>query len=55
MPFRRLNMQYRRLGRTGMKVSAVSLGAWTTYGGSVQDQALITDIVLSGDHRRPQR
>lgn len=38
-------MNYRRLGRTGMKVSAVSLGAWTTYGGSVQDKKLITDIV----------
>ncbi|MDF1522778.1 MAG: aldo/keto reductase [Trueperaceae bacterium] len=38
-------MNYRRLGRTGMKVSAVSLGAWTTYGGSVQDKQLITDIV----------
>jgi voltage-dependent potassium channel beta subunit len=37
-------MQYRRLGRTGMKVSAVSLGAWTTYGDSVQDQQLVTDI-----------
>ena len=44
-------MQYRRLGRTGMKVSAVSLGAWTTYGGSVQDQQLITDIVRTAfDH-----
>jgi hypothetical protein len=32
-------MQYRRLGRSGLKVSAVSLGAWTTYGGSVQDKA----------------
>lgn len=38
-------MKYRRLGRTGMKVSTVSLGAWTTYGGSVQDKKLITDIV----------
>lgn len=38
-------MIYRRLGRAGMKVSAVSLGAWTTYGGSVQDKQLITDIV----------
>jgi voltage-dependent potassium channel beta subunit len=38
-------MQYRRLGHTGLKVSAVSLGAWTTYGGSVQDRKLITDIV----------
>jgi len=38
-------MQFRRLGRSGLKVSAVSLGAWTTYGGSVQDKALIKDIV----------
>lgn len=38
-------MQYRRLGHSGLKVSAVSLGAWTTYGGSVKDVTLITDIV----------
>jgi len=38
-------MQYRRLGRSGLKISAVSLGAWTTYGGSVQDTKLVTDIV----------
>ncbi len=38
-------MQYRRLGNSGLKVSAVSLGAWTTYGGSVQDKKLIADIV----------
>jgi voltage-dependent potassium channel beta subunit len=31
-------MQYRRLGSAGMKVSAISLGAWITYGGSVEDQ-----------------
>jgi voltage-dependent potassium channel beta subunit len=36
---------YRRLGTSGLKVSQVSLGAWTTYGGSVQDRALITKIV----------
>lgn len=38
-------MNYRRLGNTGMKISEVSLGAWTTYGGSVQDKKLITNIV----------
>lgn len=38
-------MRYRRLGRAGIKVSVVSLGAWTTYGASVQDKALIKDIV----------
>jgi voltage-dependent potassium channel beta subunit len=29
-------MQYRRLGRTGLKVSEIGLGSWLTYGGSVQ-------------------
>jgi aryl-alcohol dehydrogenase-like predicted oxidoreductase len=28
-------MNYRRLGRTGLKVSEIALGSWTTYGGSV--------------------
>ncbi len=28
-------MNYRTLGRTGLKVSELSLGSWTTYGGSV--------------------
>ncbi len=30
-------MEYRRLGKAGMKVSEVSLGAWLTYGGSVEN------------------
>ncbi|MEZ4608451.1 MAG: aldo/keto reductase [Deinococcales bacterium] len=38
-------MQYRRLGKTGMKVSSVSLGAWTTYGGSIEDLQIIASIV----------
>ena len=38
-------MQYRRLGNTGMKVSSISLGAWTTYGGSVEDTKLIQTII----------
>lgn len=28
-------MQYRFLGRSGLQVSAVSLGGWITYGGHV--------------------
>jgi voltage-dependent potassium channel beta subunit len=28
-------MEYRRLGRSGLKVSAISLGAWVTYGAQV--------------------
>ncbi len=38
-------MQYRRLGKSGLKVSSISLGAWTTYGGSVQDKQVIQEIV----------
>ena len=30
-------MQYRRLGSSGLKVSAISLGSWLTYGKSVED------------------
>ena len=30
-------MEYRRLGRAGVKVSTVSLGSWLTYGGSVEE------------------
>ncbi len=32
-------MEYRRLGSAGMKVSSVSLGAWLTYGGTVEEDA----------------
>jgi voltage-dependent potassium channel beta subunit len=38
-------MQYRRLGKSGLKVSSISLGAWLTYGGSVEDKKLIQSIV----------
>ena len=31
-------MEYRYLGRSGLKVSALSLGAWVTYGGQVGEQ-----------------
>lgn len=30
-------MQYRFLGRTGLKVSVISLGGWLTYGGHVEN------------------
>ena len=29
-------MEYRNLGRWGVKVSAVGLGSWLTYGGTVE-------------------
>ncbi len=31
-------MNYRRIGRTGLKVSEISLGAWLTYGGTVAEE-----------------
>ena len=38
-------MKYRRLGNSGLKVSEVSLGGWTTFGESIQDQALTRSII----------
>jgi aryl-alcohol dehydrogenase-like predicted oxidoreductase len=32
-------VNYRTLGNSGLKVSEISLGSWTTYGGSVDEQA----------------
>ncbi len=31
-------MKYRKLGKAGVKVSAVSLGSWLTYGSAVEDK-----------------
>jgi voltage-dependent potassium channel beta subunit len=39
-------MQYRRLGNAGMKVSAVSLGGWTTFGGSIKELELAEEIIV---------
>jgi len=38
-------MEYRPLGRCGTKVSALSLGGWTTFGGSVNDQGDVDAIL----------
>ncbi len=32
-------MHYRRLGRTGLKISEISLGAWITFGSQVDEKA----------------
>lgn len=37
-------MQYRRLGKTGLKVSEISLGSWLTYGGYVEEQNATASI-----------
>lgn len=38
-------MKYRNIGKWGIKVSEIALGAWTTYGDSVEDLAVIKQIV----------
>jgi voltage-dependent potassium channel beta subunit len=35
------NMNYRRLGSAGIKISELSLGAWVTYGGQVGEDAAL--------------
>ncbi|HML20700.1 MAG TPA: aldo/keto reductase [Aggregatilinea sp.] len=40
-------MNYRRLGRAGLKVSELSLGGWITFGGSVTDTQLARDIITT--------
>lgn len=37
-------MEYRHLGRTGLKVSEISLGSWLTYGGYVAEENAINTI-----------
>jgi voltage-dependent potassium channel beta subunit len=37
-------MNYRRLGRTGLKVSEISLGSWLTYGGYVEEERATSAI-----------
>ena len=34
-------MHYRRLGRSGLKVSEISLGSWVTFGNQIEEQAAI--------------
>lgn len=44
-------MKYRKVGSSGLKVSLMSLGGWTTFGDSVKDEALVGDIVKAAyDH-----
>ena len=38
-------MSYRSMGNSGLKLSAFGLGGWTTYGGSVTDEALVAAII----------
>jgi voltage-dependent potassium channel beta subunit len=39
-------MHYRRLGRSGLKVSEISLGAWVTFGAQINEKTAV-DILLA--------
>lgn len=43
-------MQYRRLGRSGLKLSALSYGAWVTFGQQVDAPAARELLALARDH-----
>jgi voltage-dependent potassium channel beta subunit len=38
------NVKYRRLGKSGLKVSEISLGSWLTYGKTVEDDTAVKTI-----------
>jgi voltage-dependent potassium channel beta subunit len=42
-------MHYRRLGRSGLKISEISLGAWVTFGSQVDENASIDLIQAAYD------
>ncbi|WP_054956792.1 aldo/keto reductase family protein [Paenibacillus dakarensis] len=42
-------MKYRRLGRSGLKVSEISLGSWLTYGGYVEQENAVNSIETAYD------
>jgi voltage-dependent potassium channel beta subunit len=42
-------MRYRRLGRSGLQVSELSLGSWVTYGNQVDESAAIETLSAARD------
>jgi voltage-dependent potassium channel beta subunit len=42
-------MRYRRLGRSGLQVSELSLGSWVTYGNQVDEAAAIETLAAAYD------
>lgn len=43
-------MEYRRLGRAGIKVSALSFGSWVTYGNQLDENAALNLMSAARDH-----
>ena len=44
-------MKYRSLGRAGIKVSALGLGGWTTFGDSVKDRTIVRNVIGAARER----
>lgn len=44
-----MTMKYRRLGKSGLKVSEISLGSWLTYGGYVEQENAVKAIQTAYD------
>ena len=42
-------MHYRRLGRSGLKVSEISLGSWVTFGNQIDEQTAVNLLHLAYD------
>ncbi|XP_033097929.1 voltage-gated potassium channel subunit beta-2-like, partial [Anneissia japonica] len=42
-----MDMQYRNLGRAGLRVSCLGLGTWVTFGGQVTDQVAEEMVTLA--------
>ncbi len=45
-----MEMQYRRLGKSGLKVSALSFGSWVTYNNQVDDSQSVEMMKTAYDH-----
>src|ERR1700743_2117633 len=43
-------MNYRRLGRSGLQVSELSIGSWVTYGNQVDHRAARESLAAARDH-----
>jgi uncharacterized protein (DUF1501 family) len=43
-------MNYRRLGRSGLQVSELSIGSWVTYGNQVDHHAARESLAAARDH-----
>ena len=42
-------MKYRKLGKSGLRISEIALGGWLTYGGSVEETKAIPIVQAAVD------